>query len=459
MSEGPYLIYNGTVLTMDDAQGILSPGYVLIEGTRIAQVGAGVPPEDVIRGAGWSRDAAGQVVMPGLINAHTHLYQNFLKGLDDTLGLVDWCDEVLFTAADVIHVMDWEEGDQRAGYSYALLGAIEMIRGGVTCCVDMDIVMDSIFEAWHDVGLRGVAAVTLSDQWLPDELQQDPADLRQDALRFARRWHRAPDGASLTTVVLAPSTPFLASRDLLDWTREQAEGHDLGIQIHVAETRWEVEAIAEKTGCHPVAYLDAIDFLDDRVTVVHCVHVGEREINTLRRRGVAVVHNPKSNLKLGSGIAPVPDMLAAGITVALGTDGAASNDLLDMFEEMRAAALIHKGVAEDPAAISAIDALRMATVDGARALGLDAGVLAPGRLADVITVALDRPHTVPVHDPVCTLVYCARADDVQTVFVNGQLVMDQRRLLTVSEEEAVAEAVVVGEEVYRRSLDSAVCRG
>jgi 5-methylthioadenosine/S-adenosylhomocysteine deaminase len=443
---------------MDDDMGILSPGYVSIEGARIAHVAPGDPPEDVWRRAHWSLDAAGQVVMPGLINGHTHLYQSFLKGLNDTLDLVDWCDEVLFPSADVLHVMDWDEKDQSAGYYYALLGAIEMIRGGITCCVDMDIVMDTVFEAWETIGIRGIGAITLSDQWLPRKLQQTPDDLRQNTLHFVHRWHRTPTDEPLIYVTLAPSGPYLASRDLLDWTREQAELHDLGIQIHVAETRWEVETIKRETGLHPVAYLDSVGFLDGRVSAVHCVHVGAEEIDTLRRRDVSVVHNPKSNLKLGSGIAPVPDMLAAGITVALGTDGAASNDLLDLWEEMRAAALIHKGVAENPGAISATDVLRMATVDGARAFGLDAGVLASGRLADVITVALDRPHTLPVHDPLNTLVYCARADDVQTVFVNGRLIMDQRRLLTISEDEIVAEAVAMGEHIYRRSQESPLCR-
>jgi 5-methylthioadenosine/S-adenosylhomocysteine deaminase len=261
-------------------------------------------------------------------------------------------------------------------------------------------------------------------------------------------------GSPLTYTVLAPSTPFLASRDLLEWTREQAVALDVGVQIHVSETQYEVEMITERTGKRPAEYLDSLDLLGERVSAVHCVHLVEEEIDILRRNGVTVVHNPKSNLKLGSGIAPLRSMLEAGIPVALGTDGAASNDLLDMFEEMRFAALLPKGLALDPRAMCAAQVLRMATVHGARACGINAGVLAPGRLADLITVAVDRPHTLPGHDPMCTLVYCARADDVQTVVVNGQLIMDQRHILTIDEEAVVAEAMSMRESVYERSLKS-----
>jgi 5-methylthioadenosine/S-adenosylhomocysteine deaminase len=212
--------------------------------------------------------------------------------------------------------------------------------------------------------------------------------------------------------------------------------------------------ITERTGKRPVDYLDSLGLLGKRVSAVHCVHLAKDEIETLHRRGVTVVHNPKSNLKLGSGIAPLRRMLEAGIPVALGTDGAASNDLLDMFEEMRFAVLLPKGLERDPRTMSATQVLRMATVHGARACGINAGVLAPGRLADLITVAIDRPHTLPGRDPMCTLVYCARADDVQTVIINGRLVMDQRCILTVDEEAVVTEAMSMREHVYERSLRS-----
>lgn len=458
MPDGSLLIYGGTVLTMDDAMRVLSPGYVLTRGERIVQVEAGAPSPHLLHSADRAIDASGQIVLPGLINAHTHLYQSFLKGLNDTVGLVEWCAEVLFPPAHVIHTMHWEENDERAGYYYAMLGAIEMIRGGITCCVDMDIVMDSLFEAWQEIGLRAVAAITLCDQWLPPQLRRDEELLRRETVERIERWHGTPTDSPLTYTALAPSTPFLASRALLEWTREQAAALNVGVQIHVAETKWEVMTVQEQTGLRPLEYLDSLNLLNERVSAVHCVHVTEDEIETLRRRGVTVVHNPKSNLRLGSGIAPVREMLDAGVSVALGTDGTASNDLLDMFEEMRFAVLLPKGLGENPQAMSAAQVLRMATVHGARTCGIEAGVLAPGRLADLITVALNRAHTLPAHDPLWTLVYCARADDVQTVVINGRLVMDKRHILTVLEEKIVAQAVSMGERIYQRSLESELYR-
>lgn len=452
------LVHGGTVLTMDDVGSVQSPGYVMVRGERIAAVEAGDPPLELLLGATRVIDARGQIVLPGLINAHTHLYQTFLKGRDDTLSLVDWCEEVLFPSADVLHTMHWDEDDESAGYSYALLGALEMIRGGITCALDMDIVMDSVFEAWQEIGLRGIGALTLSDQWLPQRLRRDENLLRQETVARVRRWHGTPVDSPLTHVVLAPSTPFLASRQLLEWTLDQARELGLGVQMHVAETRWEVQTIEKETGQRPVAYLDSLGLLNDAFSAVHCVHVTADEIETLRERDVTVVHSPKSNLKLGSGIAPVQDMLSADIPVALGTDGAASNDLLDMFEEMRFAALLPKGIAEDPRVISAPQALRMATVNGARAFGIEAGVLAPGFLADLITVSVDRPHNAPALDPYCALVYCARADDVQNVVINGRMVMQGRMILTVSEEDVLAEAISMAKMVHRRSLDSELRR-
>lgn len=426
---------------------------VLVEGNRIAAVGRGLKA----RGA-TVLDARGRALIPGLINAHTHLYQNLLKGLDDDLPLVAWCDRVLFPAADIIHQDQWRWGDETIGYYWSSLGAIEMIKGGVTCCADMDLTMDSVFQAWLDAGLRGVAAVTLADRWIPEKLQRDPERLRAEALGYVERWHGAPDGSGLIRVALAPSTPFLASPELLVWAAEQASRLGLGYQMHVAETRYEVERLQRETGRTPVGYLDSLGVLRQGFVAIHCVHLTAGDIDILRRRRAVVVHNPKSNLKLGSGVAPIPRLLAAGVPVALGTDGCASNDLLDMFEEMRAAALLQKGLAEDPAILAARDVFRMATEHGALACGLDAGTIDQGRLADLVLVDLRRPHLVPVHNVVGTLVYAARAGDVETVIIDGRIVMRGRRLLTLPEEKIVARADELGRALYRRSRASDLCR-
>jgi 5-methylthioadenosine/S-adenosylhomocysteine deaminase len=227
----------------------------------------------------------------------------------------------------------------------------------------------------------------------------------------------------------------------------------------VAETRYEVEQIAQTAGTTPLRYLERFGLVDERLTAVHCVHMDEEDLELLRRRGVVVVHNPKSNLKLGSGIAPVPRMLELGIPVALANDGAASNDLLDMFEEMRCAALIQKGAAENPGVLSARQVFRMATEYGARACGIPAGVLEAGRLADVVIVNLRRPHLVPVHDIINTLVYCAKGSDVETVIIDGRVVMRGRQLQTMNEDDIIAMAEERGQDLRRRSLQSPLFPG
>ena len=424
---------------------------VLLEGSRIAGVGH-YPPQ-----AGWDViDATGNAVIPGLINAHTHLYQNFLKGLNDGVPLVEWCDQVLFPAADVIHSDHWEAHDERLGYAWSLTSALEMIKAGTTCCIDMDMTMDCVFQAWLDIGFRGVGAVPLSDQWTPDQLRRSPELSRQEALGFLQQWHNVPAESPRIHVILAPSTPFLASADLLQWTRRQRDRLNLGVQIHVAETRYEIDRIAKETGTTPLRYLDRFGLVDDTLTAVHCVHMDKEDLDLLQERGVIPIHNPKSNMKLGSGIAPVTEMLQRGITVALGNDGSASNDLLDMFEEMRFAALLQKVAAEDPSVLTAADVFRMATENGAKACRIDAGLIDPGRLADLAIINLRKPHLVPVHDIVNSLVYCVQAQDVETTIINGRVVMRNRELATMDEEEILDLAQRRGTRLLRRSMESAL---
>ena len=253
--------------------------------------------------------------------------------------------------------------------------------------------------------------------------------------------------------MLAPSTPFLCSKELLLWARDRAEEIGIGLQIHLAETRYEVEQVYLETGQTPVAYAHGLGLLKPGTTAVHCVHITDAEIDLLAESGATVVHCPKSNLKLGSGIAPVAKMLRRGVPLALAADGAASNDLLDMFEETRMAALLHKGVGEDPTAITGRQAFRMATEGGARAAGIDAGTIDPGKLADLAILNLDQSHLLPLHDIVNTLVYCARASDVETTLIDGQLVMQERALLTLDEEKVRHEAAQFGGELFRQGVE------
>jgi 5-methylthioadenosine/S-adenosylhomocysteine deaminase len=248
----------------------------------------------------------------------------------------------------------------------------------------------------------------------------------------------------------------VASPELLHWTQKQRDRLGLNLQIHVAETRYEVQEIAQRTGTTPLAYLDRFGLVDHRLTAVHCVHMADQDLDLLQERGVIPVYNPKSNMKLGSGIAPVAEMLRRGIPVALGTDGSASNDLLDMFEEMRVGALLQKVAAEDPSVISAADVFRMATEQGARACCIDAGILDPGRLADLVLVDLGGAHLLPVHDIINSLVYCAKGSDVDTVIINGQVVMQGRKLVTMDERAILDMAQEWGENLRQRSLRSSL---
>jgi 5-methylthioadenosine/S-adenosylhomocysteine deaminase len=246
----------------------------------------------------------------------------------------------------------------------------------------------------------------------------------------------------------------LASPELLRWTKEQADRLGIGVQIHVAETRYEIERINGEAGTTPLRYLDRYGLVDDRLTAVHCVHMDQQDLDLLQERGVIPIHNPKSNMKLGSGISPVAEMLRRGIPVALGNDGSASNDLLDMFEEMRFAALLQKVAAEDPSVVSAADLFRMATENGAKACRIDAGTIDPGRLADLAVVNLRKPHLVPVHDIVNSLVYCAKGEDVEATIINGEIVMRDRELVTMDEESILNLAEERGRNLRQRSLQS-----
>lgn len=398
---------------------------VLVEGNHISAIGPGLkPPQQATL-----INARGCAVIPGLINAHTHLYQNLLKAIPKDLPLEAWCNEVLFPTVAALRE-EMRNGDSRPAYLWSALGSVEMIKGGTTCCHDMDILSDGVVRAWQDTGMRGVAGMVLTNLALPGNIRQDEEELRNHALMQASQWHN-PKGR--IQVSLAPSTVFLCDEGLLRWARDQARQHDLGVQIHVAETADEIRDAEREWGLRPVGRLDQLDMLTDRLSAVHCVHVTEEEIARLADRGVLVVHCPKSNMKLASGIAPVADMLRANVAVSLGTDGSASNDLLDMWEEMRSAIFLARVSTGKADALSAADALHMATIEGARACRVNAGRIEVGRLADMAIIDLGGSHMRPMHDLINTLVFCTRADDVRDTIIDGEVVMRERQVTNVDE--------------------------
>jgi len=415
---------------------------LLILENRIAEIGKNlpVPPDAEII------DANGCAVIPGLINAHSHLYQNFLKGVSRDETLVPWCNNLLFPTVAAIQER-FMAGDERPAYLWTANAGIEMIRGGVTCVLNMDVTFDASMEAWRDLGMRGVCGYTLTNTWVPAELRGEEAKTRQKVLEFVHRWHQ-PGG--MLQVFPAPSTPFLCDDDMLAWVRDLSRDMQLGVQIHVSEIASEVEDSIREFGKRPVCRLNDLNFFDFNVSAVHCVHVNEDEISILEDQGVNVVHCPKSNMKLADGVMPVAAMKKAGLHVSIATDGSGSNDLQDMWEEMRAGAMLARVTNNDPAALTAEEVFKMSTIEPARACGISAGQIEPGLLADLAVVDLSGAHLRPFFpDRVLqTLVFCGKAADVRDTIIDGKVVMRDRKIITVDEQAILSESDAVGTPLY-----------
>jgi 5-methylthioadenosine/S-adenosylhomocysteine deaminase len=406
---------------------------VLTEGSHIQAIGKDLPAPSRVE----IIDGRGCVVLPGLVNAHTHLYQNLLKGISPGLTLVPWCNQVLFPSLGAMRTLMGRNG-KRLAYLWTAIASIEMIRGGITSCVNMDTTSSEIMHAWVDIGFRGVLAYTLSNKWVPAELRASEDNMKQQMLDFIQNYHH-PDG--LTTVSVAPSTVFLCTDDFLVWAGEQAQAHDLGMQIHIAETAGEVADQVKETGRTPVEHLQHLGLLNERLSAVHVVHVNPRDIDLLAGSGAQMVHCPKSNMKLADGIAPTALLRKSGIPVSLGTDGCASNDLLDMWEEMRAALLLARVSENQPDIMTPQDVFGMATVDAARVARLEAGEIQVGKLADLAVVELKAAHLRPFQTETLlnTLVFCGKAGDVRDTIIHGEVVMRDRRITRVDEQALLEE--------------------
>ncbi len=415
-----WLIRDATLVTMDDAGRVLARGDLLIRDTEIAGIWASAETprlecDNVVPGKGM-------VVIPGLVNAHTHCAMTLLRGYADDMPLMPWLKERIWPFE-----MKLAEEDVYWG---TMLGIAEMIRGGVTCFNDMYHYFEATSRAVLDSGIRAnVSGVLLA--FLPDAEER-----LERAIEFAREWRHKGDGRLVT--MLGPHAPYTCPNHLLERVIEGAQEAGVGIHIHVAETKQEVQDSLREFGQTPVARLREIGLLEvSPVLAAHCVHLTEADVATLAEKHVGISHNPGSNMKLASGVAPIPELLQAGATVGLGTDGPASNNNLDILEEARLAALLHKLQSGDPTLITARQALEMATRGGARALGIDdrVGQLKVGMKADVVVLDFQQPHLFPPHDVISHLVYAARAGDVRTVFVNGQPLMLHGRLQTLEEQE------------------------
>lgn len=429
------VVTGGDVVTMDASRRVLSPGAVAVNGRDIVAVGT---PEEIARqfAASETIEAAGHVVLPGLVNTHTHAPMVMYRGLADDLALMDWLQKYIFPAEAKTVSPEMVRVGTR-------LAALEMIQSGTTTFADMYYFEEEIARATKAAGLRGVLGETIIGFPVADA--KTPAD----ALKRTEAFMREFAGDDLITAVPAPHSPYTVDEPTLRAIRELADRYKVPILIHLAETEDEVNIIREKHGMSPTAWLDSLGFLRPDVVAAHCVWLTDDDIAIMKRAGAAVSHNPESNMKLASGVAPIPKYLAAGITVGLGTDGAASNNDLDMFEAMRQTAFLHKLVSRDPRAMPATAVLEMATIGGARALGLDkrVGSLEAGKRADLIVVAMNGARQTPMYNPVSHLVYVARGDDVRTTVVNGKVLMRDRQMRTLDERVVLADARALAKKV------------
>jgi 5-methylthioadenosine/S-adenosylhomocysteine deaminase len=415
------LILGGTVVTMDGGRRVVEDGGVAVRGDAIVAVGT---RDEIVKGfrARRSINASGKLIIPGLVNTHTHIPMTLFRGISDDLDLNDWLTQFIFPA----EAKNVTEQFVRAG---TRLGLAEMIRGGTTTYCDMYYFEDAIADETKKAGVRGVLGETIIQFPVPDN--KTPEDALAYTERFIKKWQGDP----LIVPAAAPHAPYTLTTDHLKAVKAQSDRLNSTVVIHVAETKKERDDILTQYGKTPVEYLDSIGFLNERTIAAHSIWLTENEIDIYKRRGVGSAHCPESNMKLASGVAPVPAMLAKDIAVGIGTDGAASNNDLDMWDEMDTAAKLHKLTSNDPKTLPAEQAFEMATIRGARVLKLDKliGSIETGKRADIVILDADSMNQTPFYNVYSLLVYSTKAADVNTVIINGRLVMQNRRLLTLNE--------------------------
>jgi 5-methylthioadenosine/S-adenosylhomocysteine deaminase len=423
------LIKNATVVTMD-ADSRVFAGDVLIEDHHIAVVG-----ESITAHADETLDAAGRVLLPGLVQTHIHLCQTLFRGAADDLTLIDWLKRRIWPL-EAAHT-------PQSIYASARLGIAEMIRGGTTTTLTMETVNHTgeVFRAVEETGFRATVGKCMMDKGddVPAALHEATEASVAESLALLERWHGAAGGR--IRYCFAPRFAVSCTRELLERVARLSGERGVIVHTHASENRDEVALIERETGLRNIEYLQAVGLVGPRVVLAHCVQLSDDEMAILEQSGANVAHCPSSNLKLGSGIARVAEMIERGISVTIGADGAPCNNRLDMFTEMRAAALLQK-VLRGPEALPALSVLRMATIDGARALGLadEIGSIEAGKRADLILLDLDALHTTPRPDVISTVVYAAQSSDVDCVWIDGRAVLGGGKLTTMNEHEVLTAA-------------------
>ncbi len=427
------LVTGGLVLSLDKNLGTIENGAVAVAGDRIVAVG---PAENFSRsGAARVLDARGGIIMPGLVNTHTHAAMTLFRGLADDLPLMTWLGDHIFPAEAKL--------TDETVYWGSLLACAEMIRSGTTCFCDMYLFEDAVARAAADAGIRAVVGEVLFDFPSPNYGALENGFAYTQSL--ISKWAGHP----LITIAVEPHSPYLCAPDLFKKAAALAKRHHIPLVTHLSETRNEVDQIKEKYGKTPVQHLAELGVLSDSLVAAHCVVLTDEDMDLLKSFDVKVSHNPESNMKLASGISPVPALLERGVCLGLGTDGCASNNDLDLFSEMDTAAKLHKVNTLDPTAADAPTVLGMATGAGARVLGMKdtIGSLCPGKMADLIVVDTKKPHLTPMYVPESHLVYAARGDDVSTTVIGGRVVMEEGRLCTIDLDRVIEKITAIARDI------------
>lgn len=418
-------IKNGTILTIDATGSLITNGIIGIDRDSISYIGR---ENGELINAKKVIDAQNGIIMPGLINGHTHAAMTLFRGLADDLPLMEWLNNYIFPAESRIN-SDFV-------FTGTLLACAEMILSGTTTFCDMYLFEGDAARACKEGGMRSLMGEVLYDFNSPN--YGSPENGLKYTQSLIDRWQDDP----IISIAVEPHSLFTCSPNLLLAANELSIRYQVPLIIHLAETEDEARHVQKTYGKSPVKHLDALGILSPNLIACHCVHISNEEIKLLSDKGVSVVHNPESNMKLASGIAPVHEMILSGVKVGIGTDGCASNNDLDLLSEMDTAAKLHKIKAMDPTVMDALTVLKMATIEGAKALGMDkfTGSLEVGKKADVIIIDINKPHLTPMYNPYSHLVYSARGADVTHSIINGRLVMAERKLLTIDLETLLEKA-------------------
>ncbi len=432
------LIKNGMVLTMNQNMEIIEYGTVLVQDGKIT--GIGKKDDFPENGVQEVIDARGGIIMPGLINSHTHASMTLFRGLADDLPLMDWLNHHIFPAETRL--------TQERVYAGAMLACAEMMLSGTTCFCDMYLFENAVARAASDAAMRAVVGEVLYDFPSPNYGTLEKGF--QYVSEMMEEWKNHP----LVTVAVEPHSTYICAPELLQRAAKMARSHNAPLIIHVAETRTETQIIRNKYGKTPAEFLGDLGVLGPNLVACHSIHLTDSDMDLYREFDVKIAHCPESNMKLASGVAAVPELIQRGICVGLGTDGCASNNDLDLFLEMDTAAKLHKVFSMNPEAVNAETAVRMATINGARTLGIEqiTGSIEIGKHADIIVVDTSKPHMVPMYNPYSHLVYSANGSDVSATIIDGKVVMKDRQLLTMDVDRVMDEVIALAFEIKENDM-------